>query len=135
MAYRIIDTIEHRHSWTFRYPDLEQKYGELGEVQFVDAPAATPATSGGPPPAGDEAASGGDAAAAAPPASAPDDAALLEAFNDFKAAPTAAKLDALLAGVAAWRAAGGGGDKAAAVEKMATVLEQKGRAYVASKGG
>ncbi len=32
MAYRIIDTIEHRHSWTFRYPDLQQKYGQGVQV-------------------------------------------------------------------------------------------------------
>ena len=97
----------------------------IGEVTFVDSPSAATGT------ASTETEKRETAAGAA---RAPDADALLADFADFKAAPTLVKLSALQAGIEAWRAAGSGGN-AVQVEKVATLLAEKGRAYVAAKRG
>ena len=105
----------------------------IGEVRFVDADTApTAATEAAPT------ARPAEAPAAAPseaPPSAVTAAAILSGFADFKTKPTLDKLAALAATIESWRAAGAGEGDAGQIDKIATLLRDKGRAYVASKGG
>lgn len=63
---------------------------------------------------------------------------ILADFNTFKAAPTMERLEALVAAVEAWKAAAPGAPpdpRAPQIEKLATLLAEKGRAYVQAKRG
>jgi hypothetical protein len=77
----------------------------------------------------------------APAARIPEAADILARFNAFKAAPTAALLEQLSADIEGWRARraadpGAAPDPAAVqIEKLRTLLAQKGQAYVAAKSG
>jgi len=117
-----------------------------GSARFVEslgeAPAAAASTGSGT--AGSEpAAGGGDAAGAGaeidPKAEV---AAINRQFAEFKAGPTAEKLEALEAAIARWRELGGSfpdgavdAKDAQRVEAMAKLVAEKGRAYVERKGG